>query len=105
MTLQPLFENIFFHAFEDGKGKIDLIIEMEEKDLIITLHDNGKGIPQHKVYTLLDPKTARNKKKGLGLFNVDQKIKLRFGKPYGLTIRSTPEEGTTILIRMPQIEA
>lgn len=105
MTLQPLFENIFFHAFEDGKGKIDLIIEMEEKDLIITLHDNGKGIPQHKVYTLLDPKTARNKKKGLGLFNVDQKIKLRFGEPYGLTIRSTPEEGTTILIRMPQIEA
>ncbi|CEG28486.1 two-component sensor histidine kinase [Bacillus sp. B-jedd] len=106
LSLQPLFENIFFHAFEDGKGTIILTVEAEAEELLMTLVDNGKGMNEGKVQGLLDGPTGAGGKKensgGIGVYNVDQRLKLHFGSGYGLSIESSPGAGTTIKMRWPK---
>ncbi|WP_372632708.1 sensor histidine kinase [Cohnella sp.] len=104
MTLQPLFENIFFHGFEDGEGAIRLAVADEGTLLRLELSDNGAGIPPDKLQKLLLPGEKRKGRGGLGLRNADQKIKLHFGVQYGLTVKSAPDKGTTIFIKWPKKE-
>jgi len=104
MTLQPLFENIFFHGFEDGEGAIRLTVADEGTLLRLELSDNGAGIPPDKLQKLLLPGEKHKGRGGLGLRNADQKIKLHFGVQYGLTVKSAPGEGTTIFIKWPKKE-
>lgn len=102
MSLQPLFENIFFHAFEDGYGTITLdAFETDDGHLCIHITDDGRGITKVHQRKLLQAPTLEQKG-GLGLYNIDQKFKLHFGEEYGLTIRSEEKEGTVIIIRWPK---
>lgn len=106
LSLQPLFENIFFHAFEDGQGKITLDVKAEDEDLLMTLSDNGKGMGAEKVQGLFAGPTGAGGKKestgGIGVYNVDQRLRLHFGSGYGLSIESRLGEGTTIKMRWPK---
>lgn len=106
MTLQPLFENIFFHGFEDGKGKISLSVREEGEHLLLTLSDDGAGITAEKLRALMlaKPESKPQGRGGLGVQNANQKFKLHFGQQYGLTVHSTKGEGTTIVIRWPKKE-
>ncbi|MFD0693112.1 sensor histidine kinase [Paenibacillus sp. GCM10027628] len=101
MTLQPLVENIFFHGFEDGEGTIELTIEADQGDAILTLADNGKGMKPETLARLLDSNESGQSLKRIGMFNVDQRIQLHFGYKYGLRIQSELGAGTTITIRLP----
>ncbi|MEC0244046.1 sensor histidine kinase [Paenibacillus dokdonensis] len=104
MTLQPLFENIFFHGFTDGIGLIELGVREEKEELLLTLKDNGAGISAEKLERLFIPGPKRRGRGGLGVQNADQKFKLHFGPEFGLTVHSTKGEGTTIIIRWPKRE-
>ncbi|TJY42425.1 sensor histidine kinase [Cohnella pontilimi] len=103
MILQPLLENTFFHGFEDGHGTIKLSIYRRDEYLELSLHDDGKGIAEDKISGILDPNRVRTNKRGIGLLNVQQKIKLQCGDQYGLTVFSKSGEGTTITITLPLI--
>lgn len=102
LSLQPLFENIFFHAFEDGQGKIKLTIADHSDFLELFLSDNGKGMSEQTALNLLKNHSTKDKVRGIGVFNVDQRLKLHFGSEYGLIIESSPKAGTTIKIRWPK---
>ncbi|MEC0091196.1 sensor histidine kinase [Paenibacillus macquariensis] len=105
MTLQPLFENIFFHGFEDGKGVIHLSVRETGNHLLLTLSDNGAGISAEKLKLLFLPNmTKRKGRGGLGVQNADQKFKLHFGLQYGLTVQSIQGEGTRIIMEWPKKE-
>lgn len=104
MTLQPLFENIFFHGFTDGIGVIKLDVTIEKNELLLTLRDNGAGMTEEKRERLLVPDPTRRGRGGLGVQNADQKFKLHFGSQYGLTVYSTKGEGTAIVIHWPKEE-
>ncbi len=102
-TLQPLVENIFFHAFTDGKGTIQIEAFQEEEMIKIAVKDNGRGMSTKTLKHLLT-KNEVNKKKtssGIGILNVDDKIKLYFGSQYGLEIVSEEGIGTIVYIRLP----
>ena len=61
-------------------------------------------MPQDMVEQLLtDNNRVRKHGSGVGVINVHNRIRLRFGKPYGLEIESMPDEGTTIRIHLPYI--
>jgi len=101
MTLQPLFENIFFHAFEDGKGCIRLVVkEDEDGNVVLELSDNGKGMTKSQAAGICQSKPA-GMHGGLGLSNVNQKIMLHFGNRYGMKVESQPGNGTKITIVLP----
>ena len=69
----------------------------------IDVEDNGSGIPEEVCGTLLTDETrVRSKGSGIGLRNVNQRIQLRYGEGYGLTILSEPDVGTTVRIHLPR---
>ncbi|MEH7305660.1 sensor histidine kinase [Neobacillus drentensis] len=102
LSLQPLFENIFFHAFEDGKGVMELTIEDRSDYLELTLSDNGKGMSEQTALDLLKDHLPNDKARGIGVYNVDQRLKLHFGNQYGLIIESKLKQGTTIKMHWPK---
>ncbi len=107
LTLQPLVENAIYHGMEfmDGDGEILVKAERDGERLCITIADNGLGMTAEQVQGLLTGKTrsASGKGSGIGVKNVNERIRLYFGEDFGLDIRSEPDEGTEILIRLPAV--
>lgn len=112
LIVQPVLENAIYHgmACADGEGEIKVRAFREGEDVVIEVADNGPGMPAEVVAGLLDgsraPKSGRpdSKGSGIGLRNVHQRIRLSFGKPYGITIQSEPDAGATVRIRLPSLD-
>jgi two-component system sensor histidine kinase YesM len=108
LVLQPLVENAIYHGMEfmDGEGEIIIRVYRLEDDLYFTVSDNGLGMTKEQVDSLFTGQAASTSKKGsgIGVKNVNERIKLYFGEAYGLTISSEPDEGTTITIHLPATE-
>lgn len=107
LMLQPLVENAIYHGMEfmDGDGEITLRVWREGGDLFFTVRDNGLGMTEEQVESLFSGKVKVTSKKGsgIGVKNVNERIKLYFGEEYGLMIHSEPDEGTEITIHLPVI--
>lgn len=106
LVIQPLLENAIYYGVEcmDGEGEIKVKGYRRENDVYIEVYDNGMGMPQEEVDQLLiENNRVRKKGSGVGMLNVHNRIKLRFGAQYGLEIESQPDEGTTITIHLPYI--
>lgn len=106
LIIQPILENAIYHGLEamDGEGEISVHGYVREGDIYIDISDNGIGIPQETMESLLTDKSrVRAKGSGIGLWNVNQRIALYFKGDYGLSIRSEPDEGTTVTIHLPMI--
>jgi two-component system sensor histidine kinase YesM len=110
LIIQPILENAIYHgmAYADGDGEIRVRAFREGGDVIIQVTDNGPGMPEEVVERLLSPGARRaapsEKGSGIGFRNVHQRIRLTFGEPYGLTILSEPDDGTTVRIRLPALD-
>ena len=104
LIIQPLLENAIYYGMEamDGDGEIFVQGYEREGDIYIDVIDNGIGMPPETVAHLLtDGKYERKRGSGIGLKNVDQRIKLYFGQEYGLEIKSEPDVGTRVRIHLP----
>ena len=107
LMLQPLVENAIYHGMEfmDGDGEILVKAELKDGGLCFTIADNGLGMTEKQVEGLLtgETKSSSGKGSGIGVKNVNERIRLYFGESYGLTILSEPDEGTAIKIRLPAV--
>ena len=106
LMLQPLVENAIYHGMEfmDGDGEIDVKVFKEDDSLYFTITDNGLGMSEDMVETLLSKDFVPSKKgSGIGVKNVNERIKRYFGSEYGLKVESEPDEGTKITIHLPAV--
>ena len=107
LIVQPLLENAIYYGVEhmdEGEGVISVRGYEKDGDIYIEVSDNGMGIPEDTVETLLvDKAKPRGKGSGIGLWNVNQRISLYFKGDYGLSIESELDEGTTVTIHLPKI--
>ena len=108
LIVQPVLENAIYHgmAYADGDGEITVRAFRDGGDVCIEVTDNGPGMPEEVVRGLLEgagPNTGA-KGSGIGFRNVHQRLRLNFGEPYGLTILSEPDDGTTVRIRLPALD-
>ena len=106
LIVQPILENAIYHGMEfmDGEGEITIHGYEKDGDIYIDVSDNGMGIPEETIESLLTDKSrARGKGSGIGLWNVNQRIALYFKGDYGLSIKSELDEGTTVTIHLPKI--
>ncbi|MDQ8734691.1 sensor histidine kinase [Paenibacillus sp. LHD-38] len=107
LLLQPLVENAIQHSVRDDfeKGKIMITARKENEDIVIELADNGKGIPQAVLAQLEQEEepsdTFSHARRGVGLRNVNDRLKLYFGDAYKLKIETGPDIGTKIILRHP----
>jgi sensor histidine kinase YesM len=116
LILQPIIENAFKHGFKnqlthrEGDRQLRITAEREEDDLIISIQDNGKGILPEKLTEILE-QIAESETKiiasvgengSIGLINVHQRIRLRYGTGYGLQVVSdSDEKGVRVTVRVP----
>ena len=102
LTIQPVVENIFVHGLTNQMCHIHLNVSIKNNTIYISISDNGSGIPREKLTELnrsiRDFKTARY---SFGLASINHRISLLYGENYGLTIKSSPENGTTVTIAIP----
>lgn len=106
LVVQPLLENAIYYGVEcmDGDGEIEVVGYRKGIDIYIEVRDNGLGMPEEMVEALLtENNRVRKSGSGVGLINVHNRIRLRFGEPYGLEIDSRPDEGTTVRIHLPYV--
>ena len=105
LMLQPLVENAIYHGMEfmDGDGEIEVKVYREAENLWFQISDNGLGMTSQQVDSLLGskPHVSSRRGSGIGVKNVNERIRLFFGEDYGLTIQSEPDEGTVIKICLP----
>lgn len=109
LILQPLVENAIYHGIKErrGNGTIWIQVRREDQTLVLTVRDDGAGLPSEKVEQLtqaLKSGQREDLKIGYGMFNVHERIRLTYGNAYGLSISSRLGEGTTVEIRHPLIE-
>jgi len=98
MLLQPLIENCIKHglASKVAGGSITLGARRVEERLHLLIADDGVGIPEAEMAGLLD--------RGIGVSNVNERLKVLFGADYRMSIDSTPGRGTRIEIEIPELQ-
>lgn len=106
LILQPIVENSIFHGIKPKMashkmelGCVSIRIESSEQDILIHVVDDGIGMPQEQAEELLNGSSS-----GIGVNNVNTRIKLRFGENYGLSIKTAPGEGCDVLVHIPKIK-
>lgn len=105
--LQPLIENYFVHGarLENSDNKIIIKIKRILDNINITIEDNGKGIPKEKLENLkLKILNRENDLQMVGILNVNQRIKIKYGNDYGLQLESEEGMGTKITIKLPYFD-
>ncbi|MDD3204873.1 MAG: sensor histidine kinase [Lachnospiraceae bacterium] len=104
ITLQPIIENAIYHGLNRmvDEGEIKIVIKEDGDDVVFSVEDNGIGMTQEQCEELLG-KEAKDRT-GIGIKNVNDRIKIYFGEKYGLQITSELDEGTKVTIRMPKIK-
>ena len=98
MLLQPLVENSIKHGLSkkvEG-GTIRIRAYRTESRLHLLVEDDGVGIPEEKLVTLLD--------RGIGVNNVHERLKVLFGSDYRMWVESQPGKGARIEIELPELQ-
>lgn len=105
LLLQPIVENAILHGLEDsdGNGKIVVKVSAGEEHLYIVITDNGKGMTVEELERVQKRLEAKNPelKTSIGLYNINERIKLCYGKEYGIQIESTLKQGTKVTLMLP----
>lgn len=104
--LQPLVENAVLHGFdtEDLYAVIEIKIIVKEEQIVMEVTDNGKGMEGRYCEEILRKENQERKSLNkIGLYNVNQRIKLSFGEDYGITLMSKLGCYTKAIIKIPKI--
>lgn len=99
MLLQPIIENSIRHGLSskvDG-GMIRVRARASDGRLHVTVEDDGVGIPEDRLATLFE--------QGIGVSNVNERLRVLYGQNYRMWVDSRPGEGTTTGIEIPLIDA
>ena len=107
ITVQPLIENAIYHGLDRlvDEGEIKITVKQapdDRNDILITVSDNGVGMTKEQCEAIL--KKERSDSSGIGVKNVNDRLKIYFGDKYGLTIESELDVGTSVTVRIPKQE-
>ncbi len=103
ITLQPIIENSINHGLDlmVDEGRIDVRVRFDGDDIVFSVQDNGVGMSPEQLEAIMQH--GPTDRTGIGIKNVNDRLKIYFGRNYGLSITSEPDVGTCVEIRMPRI--
>lgn len=108
LLLQPIVENAIIHGLEEKEsdGLIKISIYQEEnkdENIYIEIRDNGCGMTDQKLNELMEDIEVKDsgRTKSIGLYNINQRLKLSYGQDYGIKILSQTGVGTMVQMMIP----
>lgn len=105
LLFQPIVENAVYHGLHESRSGMHIHIAClrEGKDLLFEVADDGEGMEEETLHKLRAALRGGSEGDGtgIGLRNVNERIKLKYGEPYGLSIRSQFGQGTVVTVRLP----
>ena len=103
ITLQPIIENAIYHGLNGlvDDGEILVSVQEDGEDILFTVRDNGSGMTDEQIAAIMQKE--QSDRAGIGIKNVNDRLKIYFGPAYGIRIESEPDEGTCVFIRMPKV--
>lgn len=109
LILQPILENSILHGISEilGQGMIGLYGREEPDMLVFSVKDNGCGFPaeviEHIHHCAEDSSLSSTlMQESLGLLNIQKRIQLMYGAPYGLEIENLAGGGACVTVRLPK---
>ncbi|MBE1532806.1 sensor histidine kinase [Actinomadura algeriensis] len=106
LCLQPLVENAVRHGLQDRSepGLITIVAEDAGADCVICVEDDGVGMDPEDVRHLLSggDRPLADESAGIGLANVDDRLRQVYGDEYGLAVETGPGAGTKVTVRVPK---
>lgn len=101
LSLQPLVENAVRHGLapKPGVGTVTILAEDHENEALIIIEDDGVGEDPERVRSALSGSPSVD---GIGLGNVDERLRAAFGDGYGLVVETAPGAGTKVSVRVPK---
>lgn len=104
MTMQPIIENAILHGIEPTGtyGEIRVHAWDTEEDLYISVEDNGAGINGEEFARLVTTRKDKNAMSGIGVANVDERLKMTYGSAYGLIYEGEEGRFTRVTIHIPK---
>ena len=104
--IQPILENAIVHGVSELKetGMIAVTGKETEDAIYITVKDNGNGMPETIIRQLKEIREngILKEKEHIGIFNIQQRLLLLYGKEYGLTVERLKPSGTAVTICIPK---
>ena len=105
LTLQPIVENALQHGVRGVRHEkiVSVAVKLQEEFLSIAIADNGVGMDAEAFNRRLETSGSAEAEKGssIGLINVNTRIRMLYGRHYGIRAESTPGAGTTIRVHLP----
>jgi sensor histidine kinase YesM len=105
--IQPLIENALIHG-KANKGVIRVVVGEAGGDIVLRVTDSRGGMSQEHVDELnrvIQLQDSGDGLRGIGLLNVNKRIRLHFGDKYGLFVDSIEGTGTTVTVKIPVIQS
>lgn len=109
LIFQPIVENAVFHGLEpkDGPGTLSITAWEEDGRTVFCVEDDGIGMNEDTLQALNN--TLQNgtdgEKFGIGLRNVNERIRLHYGSSFGLRVHSEPGQGTRVILRIDDLSS
>jgi two-component system sensor histidine kinase YesM len=107
LVLQPIVENAIYHGikFKDTLCMLHIRGYSAGNNIIIKIIDNGVGMSKEVLTHIFDEHKVNYKSNGVGVYNVQMRLQLYYGKDYGISYESVLGEGTTATITIPKNKA
>lgn len=104
LVLQPLIENAIYHGlkYKESKGLLVVKGYSQGEDILFEIKDNGVGMDSETMEHIFERHKVNYRSNGVGVYNVQRRIKLSYGQEYGITYQSTLGEGTVATVRIPK---
>ncbi|MEH7483844.1 sensor histidine kinase, partial [Neobacillus drentensis] len=105
LILQPIIENYFVHGFKKERSDNELFIcaaNLGDK-IEIRVQDNGKGMTEEKLSNIVNHINREDgeEMKSIGLRNIHQRLKLKYGNQFGITLHSDYNQGMMVTLSIP----
>lgn len=106
LILQPFIENVFGHGNHPGRDAMQIRLQVlrEKEQIWVIIEDNGSGMEEQRLRDLDEELFKGTEAKDSAIFNINRRLKIKFGSDYGVTLQNSSMGGCRVCLHLPGIE-
>ena len=103
LVLQPIVENAIYHGlkYKESKGMLTVNGYQKDGNAVIEIADDGVGMDEETLNRIFEKHKVNYRSNGVGVYNVQRRLSMYYGKEYGLSYKSEKGKGTTVTVVIP----